>query len=371
MKILSIVESMDLDQGGPPVVLRNQKKVINNNNKKILSIFKLSHLSLIYLLSTFFLKKRRSKLIKFLISYDVIHFHLVWSLKVIIIARYAVKLGLKYIIVAHGYLDEWSINEKYIKKKLFIKLFLQYAYKSACASFFSTKEEYIDARKNIKCTNIFVIPNGVNLNIFSAKKNKEKNIKKKKRKIIYFGRIHKKKGIEILLNAIKSLPVDFFDSFYFEITGPGESKYVDIIKNIIKESNLEQKVNLRSPINRNEKIKYLSNSDIFILPSFEEGDSIALKEALAAGLPVIISQQCRMNIVEEYNAGLVIESNTDSVLKALIKIATLDLEKMGQNAKKLIREKYDNTECSMRLLQIYEDIYTGSHESKDWIQPER
>ena len=125
MKILSIVESMDLNQGGPPVVLRNQRKVINNN-KKILSIFKLSHISLTYIISTLFIKKRRSKLIKFLTGYDVIHFHQLWSLKVIIIARYAVKLGLKYIFIAHGYLDEWSINEKFIKKKKFL---LNYFYK--------------------------------------------------------------------------------------------------------------------------------------------------------------------------------------------------------------------------------------------------
>ncbi len=370
MKVLSIIESMELDQGGPPVVLRNQISVINKE-KKIISVLKLKRVSVYLLLKCFFLYSARKKIYKFLQKFDVIHFHELWSIKTIFLSYFSGKISSKHFFVGHGYLDPWSINEKYIKKKLFIKFFLNYAYKSACASFFSTKEEYIDARKNIKCINIFVIPNGVNINVFNEKNFKEQNIKKKKNKIIYFGRIHKKKGIEILLNAIKSLPVDFFDNFYFEITGPGEREYVDIIKKIIKESNLEQKVNLRSPISRHEKANYLFNSDIFILPSFEEGDSIALKEALASSLPVIISKQCRMNIVEEYNAGLVIESNTGSVLKALIKIATLDLEKMGQNAKKLIREKYDNTECSMRLLHIYEDIYTGSHESKDWIQPEK
>ena len=370
MKVLSIINSMELNQGGPPVVLRNQISVINKE-KKIISVFKLKDISIYFLLKCFFLYPARKKIYKFLQKFDVIHFHELWSIKTIFLSYFAEKICAKHFFVGHGYLDPWSINERYIKKKLFIKFFLQYAYKSACASFFSTKAEFLDAKKTIKCENIFIIPNGVDLNIFKRKKFKEQNIKKKKNKIIYFGRIHKKKGIEILLNAIKNLPEYFFDNFYFEITGPGESKYVDIIKNIIKESNLEQKVNLRSPISRYEKVKYLSGSDVFILPSFEEGDSIALKEALASSLPVIISQQCRMNIVEEYNAGLVVETNEESVFKALIKITKLDLVKMGQNAKNLIRERYDNNECSTRLLHIYEDIYTGSHESKDWIQPER
>ena len=275
MKVLSIIQSMELEQGGPPVVLRNQISVINKE-KKIISVFKLKRVSIYFLLKCLFLYLARKKIYKFLQKYDVIHFHEIWSIKTILLSYFATKISAKHFFVGHGYLDPWSINEKYIKKKLFIKFFLNYAYQSAYASFFSTKEEFLDARKNIKCDNIFIIPNGVNINVFNEKNFKEQNIKKKKNKIIYFGRIHKKKGIEILLNAIKSLPVDFFDNFYFEITGPGEREYVDIIKKIIKESNLEQKVNLRSPISRHEKVNYLFNSDIFILPSFEEGDSIAL-----------------------------------------------------------------------------------------------
>ena len=66
-----------------------------------------------------------------------------------------------------------------------------------------------------------------------------------------------------------------------------------------------------------------------MLPSFEEGDSIALKEALSSYLPVIISKQCRLNIVEEFNAGLVIETNQKSLYEALIKLRTVNLVKMG------------------------------------------
>ena len=366
MKILSIVESMDLNQGGPPVVLRNQKKIINKN-KKFLSILKIRHLGVVYLLSTFFMKKRRSKLLKVLNNYDIIHFHQLWSLKVIIIARYAAKLGLKYIFIAHGYLDEWSINEKYIKKKIFIKLFLQKSIIQSSAFFFSTLDEHKEAQKNINFPDFFVIPNGSDLTKY--KMDKDKNINEKKiKKIAYFGRIHKKKGIEILLESIKEMPKSFFLNYFFEIVGPGETEYIEKIKNLINSYSLNEHVKLLSPKQRNEKISYLNSVDIFILPSYEEGDSIALKEAMSLGIPVIISEQCRMGIVQKANAGFIVKTEIDSLKESFNKLQSCDLKKMGLNARSIIENKFDNENCSKRLFKIYEDIYTGSHNSLDWVR---
>ena len=64
----------------------------------------------------------------------------------------------------------------------------------------------------------------------------------------------------------------------------------------------------------------MQNHDVFILPSFEEGDSIALKEALGSYLPVVISSQCRLDIVEEYNAGIVVTTDKKSLYDGLINL---------------------------------------------------
>ena len=193
------------------------------------------------------------------------------------------KLLIKHFFVGHGYLDSWSINKGKIKKKIFLKFFLQPAYNSSCASFFSSYEEYVEASKNIIIHNPFIIPNGVPLNKF-----KKINLKnKKKKKILFFGRIHKKKGLDLLLKTIKKLPKDYFDYFSFDITGPGEIKDIQNLK-LITNLSLEEKVRYNAPIYGSKKIAYLQEHDIFLLPSFEEGDSIALKEALSSYLPVII-----------------------------------------------------------------------------------
>ena len=304
----------------------------------------------------------------FLKKYDLIHFHEIWNIKTVMFVYFANVVGVKHFYVGHGYLDQWSIDEKRIKKKLFIMIFLQDCYRSATASFFSTKEELYEAKKNIHTNNNFIIPNGVNLNRFKKKIFKENDERKK---IIFFGRIHKKKGINILLESINSLPPTFFDKFKFEITGPGEKEYVAFIKQKIKDMSLNEKVHLKEPIFKELKIDYLLTGDVFILPSFEEGDSIALKEAMATGLPVIISKQCRLAVVEEYSAGIIIETKTESITRALKSLLTCDLKEMGSNARKLMEKEFDNNTCSKRLFDIYVDIKTGSKNSIDWIDDDQ
>ena len=69
----------------------------------------------------------------------------------------------------------------------------------------------------------------------------------------------------------------------------------------------------------------------------------------------------------EYNAGLVIETNQKSLYEALIKLRSLNLLKMGYQARKLIEEKFNNEDCSKKLQLIYEDIYNETQNSENWF----
>ena len=364
MRILNVVKSINISQGGPPEVIRNYSSVINRKGK-VIKVIKLNMISIFYFITSFINKKRYKKLKMFIQNYDIIHFHEFWSIKTLFLAYFARKLGKKLIAIPHGVLDSWSLREKYLKKKIFSILFLKKFILSLDAIFFSTKDEFFEAKKNYKLPFAFIIPNGINLEKFHRiNKIQSKN---KKKKIIFFGRIHKKKGIELLLNSIKSLPSEFFDDFYFEITGPGEDSYINNIQKLINDFNLSLNVFLKNPMSQNEKINYLRSGSVFILPSYEEADSIALKEAMSLNLPVIISEQCRMDIVERENAGFIVKTDTQSIKSKLLMLRDIDIENMGENSRKIIEEHFDNEICVNKLWHIYEDIHTGSHNSKAWI----
>ena len=116
MKILNIISSSMIAQGGPPQVVRNYSSVINKKKKHIKTL-KLRSISLLYCFSSLFLKNRRKKFIKFIQKFDIIHYHELWHLKILFINYFANLLGKKTILIPHGVLDSWSLREKYLKKK--------------------------------------------------------------------------------------------------------------------------------------------------------------------------------------------------------------------------------------------------------------
>ena len=363
IRVLNIVNSMDLKQGGPPEVIRNLKKRINKQNK-IISVLSTNRISVIQFLKIIISNKARLKLLNFLDKFDIVHCHSIWSPKIAILANYSISLGIKVVFSSHGYLDDWSLKHSVIKKKIYSILILNSLIKKS-KIFFSNIGEFNDSSKKFSFGDVFVIPNGIDNSLFKNTKSNEIN---KKKKIIFFGRIHEKKGIEILLQAINEMPEKFFEKFYLEITGPGETQYINKIKKMIKIFKIEDCVSIQPPKTGKNKIIYLQSSDIFILPSYEEGDSIALKEAMSAGNAVIISEQCRLNLVEDENAGIIVKTDKNSIKQALNKIKDFNLVEMGENSKKIMHKYFENDFCSDRVLKIYEDIHTGSINSKDWIK---
>ncbi len=363
IRALNLINSMDLNQGGPPEVIRNLKKILNKDHKTI-SVLCLNRLKILMLLKFIFFTKARSKFYKFLNKYDIIHAHTIWSAKVAFLALFANSLGIKVIFSSHGYLDDWSMTHSVLKKKFFYLLILKRLFLRSNV-FFSNIGEYQDSKKKFFYADKFVIPNGINFDIFDQTQEKKKILDKKK--IIYFGRIHEKKGIEILLEAIRELPKNYFEKYYFEITGPGEIDYTFKINKMIKNYNIGNYVTMLSPKKGKEKIVYLQEADVFVLPSYEEGDSIALKEAMSAKNAVIISEQCRLDLVEKENAGFIIKTEKESLKNALLKLNDCDLDMMADNSKNIIKTYFDNDHCAKRVMKIYEDIHTGSFLSKDWI----
>ena len=110
-------------------------------------------------------------------------------------------------------------------------------------------------------------------------------------------------------------------------------------------------------VNENEKAELYALSDVFIHPSKSEGFSISILEALAYGLPVLITEACNFPQVAEYHAGIVI---TDKYVVIRIKDALQKLwhkknllKVMGKNARKLVEEKFSITGMAKKINDIY------------------
>lgn len=209
-----------------------------------------------------------------------------------------------------------------------------------------------------------MIPNGIDVNRSYIK---QKSDIKMKKKILYFGRLHEKKGLDFLIDVVSDMDLSFFNKYYFEITGPGNAEYISQLKKKIYNNKLSNYIRILKPIAPNQKFQYIQKADYFILPSFEEGDSVALKEALSCGIPTLISDRCRMTIVEERKCGIVFKNNKKDLITCLGNLNYIDYWKYSSNAVNLMEELYTNKICSERLLKIYYDIKNTTYASKDWL----
>jgi glycosyltransferase involved in cell wall biosynthesis len=364
MNILSIIETKDLNTGGPIYLCNSQKKFLSN--KCYIKILSLENVSLIRILM-YFLGYKNKKLTNLLLKFSVVHFHQIWNLRHHILAIQLRKLSIPFIFSLHGHLDIWSVKKRYFIKKIFYYFFKK-NFIHASGVQVSSVDELKESRIFTKNEDLkyFLISNGVELSQYHAIiKNKEFN--SNHIKLLFFGRIHPKKGIELILKVFNELPSK--KNYTLTIIGPANVNYLKKIHNLIDDLKINSYVRILKPIfDEADKVKLLKDHDIFILPSFEEADSVALKEALACGIPVIISKQCRFNEVEDYKCGLVIENNKlEDLLIAIQKISNKDSINIARdNAIRLIDEKYTSDLMNENFYEIYYDASNGTKLAKNW-----
>ena len=277
------------------------------------------------------------------LKFNLFHFHEVWNIKHHLLAFKLRRLSIPFIFSAHGHFDIWSVSNNYLIKKLFLYIFKKNFINSAGIQI-SSHDELKEARIffNKKSITFFLISNGVEVN------NDQSYLKKKE--------------------TLKEL-TDYNQNYSLTIVGPGDEAYLEKIYSLINSLNLNSYVSILEPVFGNmQKINIFNNHDIFLLPSLEEADSIALKEALACGVPVVISKQCRLNDVEDYHCGLIIENNrSEDLTLAIKKISNKNLINiMSKNSVKLIHQKYSSDIMNENFFEIYFDVMNGTRLAKNW-----
>jgi glycosyltransferase involved in cell wall biosynthesis len=149
------------------------------------------------------------------------------------------------------------------------------------------------------------------------------------------------KGLDMLIPAFAQL-CQSFPAVHLVLAGPGENDGVQQVKDLACEYGVERSVTLTGLIEGKDKLAALQDADAFVLPSRFEGLSIALLEALYAGLPVLVTEHVGLcNEIVRENAGLVVSSSVDSIYKGLRQLMNCNTrDSMGSNGRKMILQKY-------------------------------
>jgi len=227
-------------------------------------------------------------------NFDIIHMHNFRSCQNSSVCHFAKKNKIPYIIQAHG--SVLPFFEKQGLKRLFDlvwgKKILQNASK-AIALTDTEVEQYLSM--GVPKSRIQIIPNGLDLSEFThipprGEFRSRYGISENEKILLFLGRIHKIKGIDLLINAYAELVKETGD-VRLVIAGP-DDKFLSVITEQIDYLKLPKKPLFTGPLYGQDKLSAYVDADIFVLPSRYEALPMTLLEAMICGTPVIISDNC-------------------------------------------------------------------------------
>ena len=291
-------------------------------------------------------------------DFDIVHVHGIWHFGGWLAARLAKRKGVPYVVSLRGELDGRRLRHKRLKKRLYRALLLDAMLRNANAlhAVSAAECEHV-AQLGLK-TPVFVCPNGVDLAAFDELAGEEKPTEQEalrnRRVVLYMGRIESLKGLDVLAQAFIDVAKER-DDVALLVAGRDEDGTLDAMHRMLRDAGVADRVVLAGFLVGEQKAAALACADMFVLSSYSEGFSNAVVEALAAGLPVVISRECNFPEVEHANAGFVVPSASAPVAKAIATIlADADLAKrMGENARRLIEDHYQWPAIASRMAQRY------------------
>ena len=331
MKVGVIIDRYSQEIGGPYFIIKNQ---IDSLKKKI-------NIKVIFNNG-----KRNINLNNIIKKLDICHFYGGWTYFYLKASLISIRLKKKIITNPLGFYEPWSLNQKRLKKiiawNLYQKKILSKSDLIHCASL-NEEKSLIKLHKSFKT---ILLPYGIKNNFI--KNNIKKNTIKKK--ALFFSRIHKKKGIENLINAWNEIKPN---GWVLDIIGPYED--IDYYLKLKKLSE-GRNINFLNPVYEDqEKKKLFDQYDFLVLPTFNENFGMIILEALARGLPVLTNDNAPWQVIRDTNSGWFIKDDYKSLLSCLKKIFKTNIYSFrvkSFNAIKLAR-KFSWSKLSEYYYQVY------------------
>ncbi len=290
-------------------------------------------------------------------NYDLLHIHGVFTFPPLSACFHAQRMNVPYILRPAGTLDPWSLRQKAFKKRLFYKVFLDSCLRRA-ASVHVTSEAEREALELLGLSeNVKIVPHGVEHS--QRHKGRVRGTCDSLR-LLFLGRLHPKKNLPLVLRAVARLR-ESGPRIQLEIVGDGEPQHMREIRRLVEELGIAGVVTFRGFLHGDEKADAFHRADVFVLTSHQENFGMAVVEAMAAGLPVVISDGVALATeVEAANAGRIVSPlNVEALVNALREMADPNCrEALGQNARQLAEQSYSLEAMGRNLVAYYEQVST-------------
>lgn len=300
---------------------------------------------------------------------DIVLIHGLYQFTSTTTAFYCRKYKVPYVLRPHGTLDPFLVYRRRCLLKMAYLFFFEKRnfIRAAAIQYSSEMEQKMTERFISKSAQAIIISEGINLERFDhvVYRGRYRSIHpelENKIIVLFLGRFHQKKGIELLIEAFVRV-VSQTCHAHLILAGSGDKSYTEKIMSKIERSGIFQYITVTGHLSNEEKNDILADADIFALPSYGENFGLAVVEAMACGLPVVISDKVGIwREVAEGGAGLVAPCDSDKIadsLKELLNNPGLR-SKLGQQGRKLAKSRFSMDEMARRMESAYQTLYARS-----------
>lgn len=387
MKICHVVATLDPAGGGPPVVaprlaaaqaqLGHEVTVTTfgtpdrqaSIDAALGSIPHLDAVTIEYLTPPRTLIERvfaghvRTDLDRLITAADVVHLHGLWAPLLRVTAVRASRLGAPYVIRPAGMLDPWCLTQRRLKKKVAMLLSFRRILNRALFLHALNRDER-DLIGPLKLTCPFeVIPNGLFLDEIDAALSQKSSDSPRPHPserpyFLFLSRLHYKKGLDILADAF-AVFVERGGEMDVIVAGPDDGES-EAFKRRVRDHGIDRRVHVIGPIYGPQKLRMLRDAVAFVLPSRQEGFSLAITEAMAARVPVLITEGCHFPEVAEVGAGLVTRLDAQEFAEAMTQVAgdSSAAAAMGRAGRAMVESRYTWATIAEQSVDAYRRFMT-------------
>ncbi|MGI4751807.1 MAG: XrtY-associated glycosyltransferase XYAG1 [Janthinobacterium lividum] len=279
----------------------------------------------------------------------IIHIHAWWNLVSIFACIIAQLKNIPVVLSPRGTLSSYSFNKKHNLIKNWMHFLAGKKLLSNCFFHVTSEAEKKEILQLLQPKRIQVISNFITLpsNIKFNHTEKTPILK-----LLFLSRVEAKKGLEILLEALKNTDVPY----QLTIAGTGEPEYLKSLQKIVDKNSMQSYINWIGFQDQEAKFQVLQIHDLLILPSYNENFGNVVIESLAVGTPVLISKNVGLaDYVVSNQLGWTFENHPEQLREQLLEINQnrIWLEKIKLQSPQKIREDF----AENVLLNQYTDFY--------------
>ena len=310
---------------------------------------------------------------------SIFHIHGLWRMPTAYLSIN--KINASFIISPHGMLSQWALKRSSLKKKIALKLWEARTIKQAkCLHALSNAE--VKQIKNIdERIPVALIPNCIENNYTEYASLTKKEIREmcgfsklgispKDKILLYLGRFHKGKNLDLLIKVWSSIRKDVKkNSWKLVIIGDGFMKgKLEALNSIYPKS--KNNWYLLPPRFNKEKFLSFYASDAFILCSDSEALPMSPLEAMSTGLFCLLSKECNLNDFIDNQLAFGIEKNEIKFKNSLLKLinqCSKERENLKKNIIDYLKRKYSKEVVGKKYIELYSWIYNKKNVKLDFM----